>query len=126
MRIASGKGLKSLKAERQKLTTMKSMECKKIAKLMLKKAKAMSELSESSLPISDTEIDIATINKNEYVWMLRSYGTKLISLDELVSEEDIKVLNSFNDNIRNYYHIVKGNIDKISKENALELVSKYL
>ena len=105
---------------------MKSMECKKIAKLMLKKAKAMSELSESSLPISDTEIDIATINKNEYVWMLRSYGTKLISLDELVSEEDIKVLNSFNGNIRNYYHIVKGNIDKISKENALELVSKYL
>lgn len=97
---------------------------------MLKKAKAMSELSESSLPISDTEIDIVTINKNsyknEYVWMLRSYGTKLISLDELVSEEDIEVLNSFNDNIKNYYHIVKGNIDKISKENALELVSKYL
>ena len=97
---------------------------------MLIKAKAMSELSESSLPISDTKIDISTLKNNiykdEYVWMLRSYGTKLISLDELVSEEDIRVLNSFDDNNRNYYHIVNGNIDKISKDNALEIVSKYL
>ena len=81
---------------------MTKQELDKVISVMITKAKAMQELSQSTLCMDDTKLDIESIRENpkgEYVWMLRTYGTHLINLkSEGVYQFDIDAIRGFNYN----------------------------
>lgn len=102
-----------------------------IIKEMLAKAKAMYELSESPLCLDDTRLDIVYMQEhptyNEYIWMLRTYGTHLISLDkEGVYQSDIDTIKGFNYNQKILYHITAYGMVRITEKDAIKYVQEKL
>lgn len=115
---------------------MTTKELNRVTKVMLKKANAMKELSESNLAEHDAKIDIEAMCKGEcecececeYIWMLRKYGTYLIKLskDNVVYQFDLDYLKGRWSGLKLFYHIHEGLIEQIEEDEAIKLASEYI